>query len=69
MNRLLIPILCLVCAMAGCRQDDDVVAPTISMTGMAIPSDYVGLYVLCEGNMGSNKATLDFLDLATGEYH
>lgn len=29
---------------------------------------YLGLYVLCEGNMGSNKATLDFLDLQQGQY-
>ena len=71
MNRLLIPliIICLVFQLTGCREDDDVVAPTISMTGMAIPSAYAGLYVLCEGNMGSNKATLDYLDLASGEYH
>lgn len=29
---------------------------------------YLGLYVLCEGNMGSNKATLDYLDLQSGQY-
>jgi DNA-binding beta-propeller fold protein YncE len=29
----------------------------------------LGLYLLNEGNMGSNKSTLDYLDLTTGKYH
>lgn len=28
-----------------------------------------GFYLLNEGNMNSNKASLDFMDLITGEYH
>ena len=28
-----------------------------------------GLYVLCEGNMGANKARLDYMNLYTGEYY
>ncbi|MBR6017797.1 MAG: YncE family protein [Paludibacteraceae bacterium] len=28
-----------------------------------------GLYVLCEGNMGSNKARLDYMNLYTGDYY
>ena len=28
-----------------------------------------GLYVLCEGNMGSNKARLDYMNLETGMYY
>ena len=59
--------LLLLCA--SCRKDDDVVMPTIEESGHSIVSDYQGLYVLCEGNMGANKATLDYLDLATGRYH
>ncbi len=53
----------------GCRKDDDVVMPTVTPTGTKVITDYLGLYVLCEGNMGSNKATLDYLDLQTGNYH
>ncbi len=67
----------------GCRKDDDVVMPTVTpvQPGGETPSDtiktdstltiteYRGLYVLCEGNMGSNKATLDYLDLQSGDYH
>ena len=29
----------------------------------------LGFYLLNEGNMGSNKSTLDYFDYATGEYH
>lgn len=31
--------------------------------------DVVGFYLLNEGNMGSNKCTLDYFDAITGEYH
>ena len=30
---------------------------------------WTGMYVLNEGNMGSNKATLDYFDETTGVYH
>ena len=67
----------------GCRKDDDVVMPTVTpvQPGGGTPGDtiktdstltiteYRGLYVLCEVNMGSNKATLDYLDLQSGDYH
>ena len=69
--------------VTGCRKDDDVVMPTVcpvlpggETAGDTITTDstitineYRGLYVLCEGNMGSNKATLDYLDLQSGQYH
>ena len=61
--------MALVCGVSSCREDDEVVQPTIDETGEQSITDYVGLYVLCEGNMGSNKATLDYLDLHTGTYY
>ena len=30
--------------------------------------EYSGFYLLNEGNMGSNKATLDFFNFETGKY-
>ena len=58
------------CALTlSCREDDEVLQPTIDDTGETNITDYAGLYVLCEGNMGSNKATLDSLDLHTGQYY
>ena len=63
--------LCIVhCALLNsCRNDVMVVPPTEIETGdVQTIDEYVGMYVLCEGNMGSNKATLDYLDLQTGVY-
>ncbi len=50
--------------MTACRSDEQI----IYMEEEDIPSrvsdkDVLGMYVLNEGNMGSNKCTLDFLDL------
>lgn len=39
------------------------------VTAPAFPQSVKGMYVLNEGNMGSNKCTLDFFDYNTGEYH
>ncbi|WP_288153130.1 DUF5074 domain-containing protein [uncultured Prevotella sp.] len=64
----LAPILLLVLTAAGCRQDDTVIYPDEQNTGAASSGSIKGMYVLNEGNMGSNKATLDYLDFATGTY-
>ena len=59
--------VCCLLLCASCRTDDDIVMPTVTEVDH-VKTDYLGLYVLCEGNMGSNKATLDYLDLANGQY-
>ena len=69
MKKSLACFLLILLSLSSCREDDDVVQPTIDDTGQQTITDYLGLYVLCEGNMGSNKATLDYLDLHTGQYH
>lgn len=53
--------------LTGCR-GDEVVYPTIG-THVTDEVREGGLYVLCEGNMGSNKARLDYINLHTGEYY
>ena len=58
----------LVVGLTSCRDDNIVVYPTHTDTGDIIDGDYVGMYVLNEGNMGSNKCTLDYLDFETGTY-
>lgn len=66
--------------MGSCREDDMVINPgktdvePTDTTQRADSTDSVSvqspiaLYILCEGNMGSNKATLDYLDLSAGSY-
>ncbi|MBO6305932.1 MAG: hypothetical protein J6M55_00355 [Paludibacteraceae bacterium] len=54
-------------SLFSCR-GDEVIYPTIGTHA----TDEVregGLYVLCEGPMGSNKARLDYMNLATGTYY
>lgn len=53
----------------SCREDKLMVYPEVYDTGATqIAGNIVGMYVLCEGNMGSNKCTVDYLDLTTGQY-
>ncbi len=51
--------------LVACR-DDVMVVPfeDIDTGGQAVKGEIVGMYLLNEGNMGSNKATLDYLDLS-----
>ena len=53
--------------ISSCRTDE-VIYPTI---GTHVTDDVRegGLYVLCEGNMGSNKARLDYINLKEGDYY
>ena len=62
-----IAILMLCCmGIVACRDEVMVVYPTTEeSTAVSDDGNMAGLYVLCEGNMGSNKATLDYLDFAT----
>lgn len=51
--------------MASCRGDEYVIYSEDEDTGAkAVKSDVAGMYLLNEGNMGSNKCTLDYLDLS-----
>ena len=63
-------ILLALLALISCRKDI-VVTPT-EQTQITTGSDTTtlqGFYLLNEGNMGSNKATLDYYDFTTGVYH
>ena len=54
-------------SLFSCRHDD-VIYPTIG-THVTDEVREGGLYILCEGNMGSNKARLDYINLHSGEYY
>lgn len=62
-------ILTLLAALAllttACRHDEYITFMTDQPTGKpSHPTAIVGMYVLCEGNMGSNKCTLDYLEFS-----
>ena len=65
-------VLFIVCVMlvlmVSCRQDV-IVWPTESeYAGEAVQGPVTGFYLLNEGNMGSNKCTLDFYDYTSASY-
>ncbi len=53
--------------LASCRKDVELLLSEVTSTdpGASAAGRYAGLYLLNEGNMGSNKATLDFYDFVT----
>lgn len=54
---------------SGCRKDATIVPPVLTPVTTPDPNaPYVGIYMLNEGNMGSNKASLDYFDYTTGFY-
>lgn len=68
----IVPILIciLLCTTTGCRDDELVVAAEYEEIPEATMADspLAGMYLLNEGNMGSNKCTLDYLEFSTGFY-
>ena len=62
-------LLCISCIIlcTSCR-GDEIIYPTL---GDKVTNEVRsgGLYLLCEGNMGSNKARLDYINLHTGDYY
>ena len=70
-TRLLILLLLVVSiTLQSCRKDKQ---PILSEDESLFPGDLSaspkGLYLLNEGNMNANKASLDYLDFTTGIYH
>ena len=68
-------LLLIPCSLTSCRGDEIIfpaeyeVLPIESreLTSFA-PNEPIGMYLLNEGNMGSNKATIDYLDFCNGTY-
>ena len=62
-------------ACMGCR-GDEIVVPSEYVAlpieprpeASFAPNEPIGMYLLNEGNMGSNKATIDYLDFCNGTY-
>lgn len=65
---LFLSIICLH-SLSSCRGDVEMVlSEDIAVSNPEIIKGYKGFYLLNEGNMGSNKATLDYYDFETGIY-
>ncbi len=69
MNRF-IYIAILIFSLCSCRKDELVVPTEYEILPMELNSDAdpMGMYVLNEGNMGSNKATIDYVDFRNAYY-
>lgn len=54
----------------SCREDEHIVVSEFQIIPEAInyDSEIVGMYLVNEGNMGSNKCTMDYLDYTTATY-
>ncbi len=60
-------ILCML-ILVSCREDDVIVRPQVVPVTQPQYTSVKGFYLLNEGNMGTNKSTLDYMDYTTGEY-
>ncbi len=68
--RTTLPLLALLSQFTACRKEEAIVPSTPTTVTDPADSDgeICGFFLLNEGNMGSNKATLDYFDYATGVY-
>ena len=60
--------LALLFAAYSCQQDDTIVTAIPEEVAPPQQIETVGFYLLNEGNMGSNKATIDYFDYESGIY-
>lgn len=64
----------LLLSTASCRTEDEYIVPSqeeqvdTAQVSMKDTASVKGFYLLNEGNMGSNKCTLDYYDALTGKY-
>ena len=68
-------LLLIPCSLTSCRSDEIIFPAEYEVLPMEsrelssfAPNEPIGMYLLNEGNMGSNKATIDYLDFCKGIY-
>jgi hypothetical protein len=70
MKEKVITVILTILLISACRTDETIAYMEEEDTGATnTKSEVVGMYVLNEGNMGSNKCTLDYLDLSGETAH
>lgn len=62
-------VVLLALSLAACREDEPILLPEVVPTTQPEYTSISGFYLLNEGNMGSNKATLDYMNYGEGNYH
>ena len=68
-TKYLLTALLLTVTLVSCRCIDcEIIPPTNTDVGSGDAGNIYGFYLLNEGNMGSNKCTLDYYDYASGVY-
>ena len=68
-NKFFVLLSLLALALSGCRKEDPILPEEVEMLSPQTVTTVEGLYLLNEGNMNNNKASLDYYDYATGYYH
>lgn len=78
MNKYVYVCLLFTFLFTACREEQEIIRSeeevvvnpdTTNPDTMITIQNLTGFYLLNEGNMGSNKSTLDYFDFATGSYH
>lgn len=65
----LIPLLLFLLFFSACREDEQIfLSDSVQVTLPLVGTRIKGFYQLNEGNMGTNGASLDYFDYATGYY-
>ncbi|CAM3982009.1 YncE family protein [Flavobacterium weaverense] len=67
-NKFWILLLVSACCFTSCQTDDPIIKEEIVELPSQTPTSVDGFYLLNEGNMSSNKASLDYYDYKSGSY-
>ena len=67
-NKFWILLLSSACCFTSCQTDDPIIKEEIIELPSQTPTSVDGFYLLNEGNMSSNKASLDYYDYKSGSY-
>ncbi|MBL7735349.1 MAG: YncE family protein [Chitinophagaceae bacterium] len=68
-KKLFYLFVALALAIGSCRKDETIVPSTTTPVAPGASGPIKGFFLLNEANMGSNKASLDYFDYTSGEYH
>ncbi len=66
--RITYVLLAALLLLSACREPEDIIPSDKTDVGGGDAGDIAGFFLLNEGNMGSNKCTLDYYDYASGIY-